>query len=250
MNIVLKIGYNGTGYNGFQKQRNIDNTIENILEQSIIKITKEPITIIGASRTDSGVHAMGQMIQFKTSKKIPYKKYVPILNNLLPETIRIYESYCVLDDFHVRYEVLKKKYIYRIDINKVPNVFMMPFAYHFSKFLDIKKMIKALKTIEGKHDFRAFCGTGSSVKTYVRQIFEAVLLKDNNIITISVTGSGFLYNMVRIIAGTVIDIGRGFLKEDVFLKSFSTLRRKTLGKTAPSKGLVLQEIIYKQGVLI
>lgn len=249
MNIVLKVGYNGTGYNGFQKQKNTDNTIEHILEQSIMKVVEEPLTIIGASRTDSGVHALGQMIQFRTHKKIPYKKYVPILNNLLPETIRVYESYCVSDDFYVRYQVLKKRYIYRIDINKVPNVFMLPFTYHFSQFLDIEKMTKALKNIEGKHNFRAFCATGSSIKNHVRHIFEAILFEDNNIITLSITGNGFLYNMIRIIAGTLVDIGRGFLNEDVFLKSFNTLRRETLGKTAPSKGLMLQEIIYKKGVL-
>ena len=114
MNIVLKVGYNGTGYNGtgyngFQRQKNTDNTIEHILEQSIMKVVEEPLMIIGASRTDSGVHAQGQMIQFRTRKKIPYEKYVPILNNLLPETIRVYESYSVPDDFHVRYQVLKKK---------------------------------------------------------------------------------------------------------------------------------------------
>ncbi|AMP21352.1 hypothetical protein AZF37_09500 [endosymbiont 'TC1' of Trimyema compressum] len=249
MNIVLKVGYNGNGYNGFQRQKNTDNTIEHILEQSIMKVVEEPLTIIGASRTDSGVHAQGQMIQFRTRKKIPYEKYVPILNDLLPETIRIYESYFVPDDFHVRYQVLKKKYLYRIDINKVPNVFVLPFTYHFSQSLDIEKMTKAFKTIEGEHNFRAFCATGSSVKTHVRQIFEAVLFEDNNIITLSITGNGFLYNMIRIIAGTLVDIGRGFLKEDVFLKSFNTLRRETLGKTAPSKGLVLQEIIYEKGVL-
>ena len=249
MNIVLKIGYNGTCYNGFQKQKNTDNTIEHILEQFLIKITEEPITIIGASRTDSGVHAMGQIIQFRTCKKIPYKKYIPILNNILPETIRIYESYHVSYDFHARYHALKKKYLYRIDTNKVPSIFELPFAYHFSKPLDIGKMIKALKTIEGKHNFKAFCSAGSFVKTHVRQIFEAILFEDNNIITLSITGNGFLYNMIRIIAGTLIDIGRGFLREDVFLKSFNTLKRKTLGKTAPSKGLILQEIIYKKGAL-
>ena len=216
MNIVLKVGYNGTGFNGFQRQKNTENTIEHILEQAIIGVVEEPITIIGASRTDSGVHALGQMVQFATTKTIPYDKYVPILNNRLSNSIRVYESYCVADDFHVRYQVQKKNYLYKIDMNRVPDVFTLPFTYHFPQNLDLKKMARALKTIEGEHNFKAFCATGSSVKTHVRHIYEAELVEDNNIITLSITGNGFLYNMIRIIAGTLVDIGRGFLNEDVF----------------------------------
>ena len=249
MNVVLKIGYNGTGFNGFQRQKNTENTIEHQLEKTISEIVEAPSTIIGASRTDAGVHALGQMVQFKTSKTIPYDKYVPILNNRLPDTIRVYNSYCVADDFRVRSQVLTKNYLYKIDINKVPNVFMLPFTYHFPQSLDIIKMTRALETIEGKHNFKAFCASGSSVKNHIRHIYEARLVADNNIITLSITGNGFLYNMIRIIAGTLVDVGRGFLNEDVFLKSFNTLRRETLGKTAPSKGLVLKEIVYEKGVL-
>ena len=249
MNIVLKIGYNGAGFNGFQRQKNTDNTIEHQVEKIIREIVEEPITIIGASRTDAGVHALGQMIQFTTIKTIPYDKYVPILNNRLPDSIRVYKSYCVADDFHVRYQVLNKNYLYRIDMNKVPDVFTLPFTYHFPQSLDITKMTRALKTIEGEHNFKAFCASGSSVKNHYRHIYEAKLVEGNNIITLSITGNGFLYNMIRIIAGTLVDIGRGFLNEDVFLKSFNTLRRETLGKTAPSKGLLLKEIVYEEGVL-
>lgn len=248
-NIVMKIGYMGTKYNGFQKQNDIDNTIQGLIESGLSKAFKEDVKIIGASRTDGGVHAKGQIIQFKEVKEIALSKYVYILNNYLPEDIRAYSA-CIMEgdlDFHVRYSSIGKKYIYRVDNNRVPSLMYLPFSLHYPYDIDISKMEVALRTIIGEHDFTAFASRFSNRKNMVRTVYKASLKKyDNGIIEIIVEGNGFLHNMVRIIVGSLLDIGRGIYDTDIFLKAYKDRDRKKLGKTAKAGGLMLDEIYYKE----
>lgn len=246
MKIVLKIGYIGTGFGGFQKQKNNPRTIQGLLEAALGILFGCEVKVFGAGRTDKGVHSVGQMVHFTPPKRLETKNYPYILNNMLPEDLRVYEAYEMEDDFHVRYSAIAKKYIYSIDCNKVPLVKEIPFALHYPYPLDLEKIKRAGAHLLGTHDFSAFASTYSSVEDRTRTIYSLDIEKDDrNLLKITIVGNGFLHNMVRIIAGTLIDIGRGKLKEDIFIEAFETGNRKILGKTAKAKGLSLEEITYK-----
>lgn len=248
-NIIVEIGYIGTDYQGFQKQTHTRNTIQTIIEDTLYKVFKERVKVIGASRTDKGVHALAQMIQFEEVKYVEEDKYVYILNNELPKDIRAYRAFEGKRGFHVQYSSLKKRYSYKIDNNRVPILTRIPFALHFPYQLEIERMKEALKTIKGCHDFRAFASRYSAVENCCRTIFHAELNKyKEGIIEIIIEGDGFLHNMVRIIAGSLLDIGRQTYGIDIFLKAFETKNRKDLGKTAKAKGLTLDRIYYEEEV--
>lgn len=206
--IKLTVAYDGTNYHGWQVQPN-GITIEGILNQALTELTREPITVIGASRTDSGVHALGNVAVFDTTAKIPPEKISYALNQRLPEDIVVRHSCEVPLDFHPRRCASKKTYEYKI-LNRT---FPMPAhrldCYFTYRRLDLDKMRQAAAYLVGEHDFQSFCSIHSQAETTVRTIYNLTVSREQDLITIRVTGSGFLYNMVRIIAGTLLQAGTG-----------------------------------------
>lgn len=242
--VKLVVAYDGTNYRGWQVQNNGE-TIESMLNRAISSLTGEDIHVMGSSRTDSGVHAMGNVAVFDTEARMAADKFSYALNQRLPEDIRIQNSCEVPSDFHPRYQKTVKTYEYRILNREFP----LP-AYrlntHFTyRPLDIARMQEAAQYLEGEHDFQSFCAAGAQVKTTVRTIYELTVEKEGDLIVIRVTGNGFLYNMVRIIAGTLMKVGMGEWEPERMTEILEGRDRKLAGQTAPAKGLTLMEIHFK-----
>jgi tRNA pseudouridine38-40 synthase len=242
-NVKLIIEYDGTNYHGWQAQSNAK-TVQGTIERAIHGLTGEQITITGSSRTDQGVHAFGQVANFITESNIPGDRFSYALNRMLPEDIVIKKSEEVSMDFHARYRSKGKKYRYLIYNDSFPSAIYRNRAYHISHQLDIDEMKKAVCFFKGTHDFSAFRSVGSSVKTSVRTIFDANLTKMEDNICFEVSGDGFLYNMVRIMVGTLVDIGMGRIKAEDIPHIIESLDRKRAGRTAPPQGLYLVEVYY------
>jgi tRNA pseudouridine38-40 synthase len=242
-NIKLIIEYNGTNYSGWQSQKN-RTTIQNIIESCLSSLTKESIKIYGSGRTDSGVHAYGQVASFKSSSKIPPDKYSYALNQKLPDDIVIVKSELVPDDFHARYSAIKKEYIYKIYNSVFPSAIHRNHIYRIRQQLDIDRMRNACRHFYGKHDFSSFMSTGSDVINTEREIFKSEIIKKDDIITYNIIGNGFLYNMVRIIVGTLIEAGTGKIKPDKIQEILKSKDRSQSGKTAPPHGLYLNKVYY------
>lgn len=241
--VRLTVAYDGTNYCGWQVQPN-GITVQEVLNQCLSEFTGEKIETIGASRTDAGVHALGNVAVFDTEMRMPGDKFSFALNQRLPEDIRIQKSEEVDADFHPRYVKSRKTYEYRILNRRFP-IPTERFYSHFTYIpLDIEKMREAADYLVGEHDFKSFCGTGAQVKTTVRTVKEIQIEKDEDKITIRITGEGFLYNMVRIIAGTLMDIGGGLYPPQKMQEILEAKDRKKAGPTAPARGLTLMEIQY------
>lgn len=251
--IKLTVAYDGTNYCGWQIQPN-GITIEEVLNQVITKVTGTKTTVIGASRTDSGVHALGNVAVFDTESEIPGEKMCHALNQKLPEDIVITHSEEVPLDFHPRYCETQKTYEYHIINSRIP-IPTQRFNNYFVSFqLDIEKMREAASYLVGEHDFASFCSAGAGVESTVRTIYSLEVLEvpscsikeiANKQIVIRITGNGFLYNMVRIIVGTLVNVGRGFREPEEVKKMLVAKDRKLAGVTAPPQGLVLMNIEYK-----
>ena len=241
--VKLIVAYDGTNYCGWQVQPN-EITIEGVLNKHISELTGEDIKVIGASRTDSGVHALGNVAVFDTESGIPGEKFSFALNQRLPEDIRIQESCQVADDFHPRYCDTIKTYEYKI-LNRR---FDMPTERLYSTFvyypLDIDKMKRAAAVLVGEHDFKSFCSSRSQVENTVRTITDITIDKVGDMIHIRISGNGFLYNMVRIIVGTLMKIGLGIWPEDCMESILEAKDRTKAGPKAEAKGLTLVEIKY------
>lgn len=242
--IKLTIAYDGTNYCGWQIQPN-GITIEEILNKALSKMMGEEILIIGASRTDSGVHAMGNVAVFDTETTIPAEKIAVALNQRLPEDIVITKSEEVPLDFHPRYCDCSKTYEYHIINTRIPVPTKRLTNYFVSYVLDIEKMRQAASYLIGEHDFVSFCNVRTDVENTVRTITALDILTNGNEITIRITGNGFLYNMVRIIVGTLIRVGRGFYEPEKVKEILEAKDRKAAGVTAPAHGLMLVEIKYE-----
>ena len=242
--IKLTIAYDGTNYCGWQVQPN-GITIEEVLNKALKKLTGEDILVIRASRTDSGVHAMGNVAVFDTETTIPPEKIAVALNQRLPEDIVIVKSEEVAADFHPRYCDCSKTYEYHILNTRVPVPTKRLTNYFVSYVLDIEKMRKAASYLVGEHDFVSFCNVRTDVESTVRTITALDILTNGNEITIRITGNGFLYNMVRIIVGTLIRVGRGFYEPEKVKEILEAIDRKAAGVTAPANGLMLVEIKYE-----
>lgn len=241
--VKLTVAYDGSNYCGWQIQPN-GITVQEVLNQCLSEFTGEKIETIGASRTDAGVHALGNVAVFDTEMRMPGDKFSFALNQRLPEDIRIQKSEEVDADFHPRYVKSRKTYEYRILNRRFP-IPTERFYSHFTYIpLDIEKMREAADYLVGEHDFKSFCGTGAQVKTTVRTVKEIQIEKDEDKITIRITGEGFLYNMVRIIAGTLMDIGGGLYPPEKMQEILEAKDRKKAGPTAPARGLTLMEIQY------
>ena len=241
--IKLIVSYDGTNYCGWQKQPN-GITIEEVLNKALSSLCGEEIEVIGASRTDSGVHAFGNLAVFDTRMKMEAAKFAFALNQRLPEDIRIQESEEADLAWHPRKCDCVKTYIYRI-LNRKINIPTERLYAHFCYFrLDIDKMREASGYFIGTHDFTSFCSQKTQAQSPVRTIHSLEVLKDEEMITIVVSGDGFLYNMIRIIAGTLIKVGTGVYPPDYVKQIFKAKNRRMAGQTMPARGLTLVEIEY------
>ena len=241
--IGMVVAYDGTNYSGWQIQPN-GITIQGILNEELTRLLGEKIEVQGASRTDAGVHALGNVCVFDTSSRIPGEKFSYALNQSLPEDIRIQLSEEVEPDFHPRYADSEKTYEYRI-LNRrfpVPTERLYSYFYHYK--LDERLMQEAASFLIGEHDFASFCGSGAQVKSTVRTITRAEAERDGDMVIITVSGTGFLYNMVRIIAGTLIEIGNGQYPPERMKDILDAREREAAGPTAPARGLTLMCIEY------
>lgn len=242
-NIKLTIEYDGTLYSGWQKQNNAK-TVQETIEKALSKILKAEVSITGSSRTDSGVHAKGMVANFFTDSRIPAEKFREAINTKLPDDIAIIKSEEVDLDFHARYLSKGKTYCYTI-INRYEKVALYKnYSYHVREKLDLELMNKCCKMFIGKHDFSAFKAAGSSVKTSVRTISDLHIKKEDDFIKIYVTADGFLYNMVRIIVGTLIEVGQNKRSIETVKKAINSCNREDAGYCVPPSGLILEKVYY------
>lgn len=237
------VAYDGTNYCGWQVQPN-GISIQQVLNEAISDLFKENIECVGASRTDAGVHSLGNVAVFDVDTRMPAEKICYALNQRLPEDIVVQASYEVDDDFHPRYESSQKTYQYKILNRKMPDPTARKDTFHYYYPLDVDKMRAAAGYLVGQHDFTSFSSVKAQVKSRVRTVYYCRVSKENDIITIEICGSGFLYNMVRIIAGTLIKVGAGEIAPEEMLTILNGRNRELAGPTAPAHGLTMVGIQY------
>lgn len=242
-NIKLILNFDGTSYHGWQIQAE-QQTVQGMLRSAIRQVMHEDITPVGCGRTDSGVHASGYVCSFHTSSAIPTERIPYALNVKLPEDIVCVGAFEEAEDFSANRSAKAKTYRYTIDNGAFSDVFALRYAWHYKYPLNFEDMKRAAEHFCGTHDFIGFASSGFSVKTTVRTIYSVSLTKENNLITIDVTGNGFLYNMVRIIVGTLVYVGIGRISPDDIEDIISSRNRDRAGITAPAKGLCLKEVFY------
>lgn len=243
--IKLTVAYDGTNYCGWQVQPN-GVTIEEVLNKAICRLTGEEIQVIGASRTDSGVHALGNVAVFDTESRIPAERFSYALNQRLPEDIVVVKSEEVSKEWHPRYQNSLKTYEYHIMNTKIPIPTKRLYNCFVSFDLDVKRMRQGAEYLLGEHDFAAFCCIRTNAKTTVRTITDLQIEQNGEEIIIRITGNGFLYNMVRIIAGVLIRVGRGFYEPEKVRELLEGSKRKKEAVTAPAQGLCLVGIVYEE----
>ena len=245
MQYLLNISYKGTNYAGWQRQENAI-TIQQKIEEALRMIYKQPISVTGASRTDAGVHALGQKCAFSIeNQSIPVEKLPYALNVNLPDDISVTWAKKVADAFHPIFDAKNKTYIYRIYNEEFRNPLVFDISWHVYYKLNVDDMAYAARYYEGKHDFSAFCAAGGSAKTHEREIYSSKVYKEENMICFEVNGSGFLYNMVRIMAGTLMYVGCGKIDKESLPRIIASMERKNGGITAPPQGLCLKEVYYE-----
>lgn len=240
----LVVAYDGTNYSGWQYQDNAP-TIEGELNRALSRLLRQEIVVMGASRTDAGVHAYGNVAVFDADTSIPGDRLKLALNPYLPDDIKVVDSAVAAEDFHPRYCDTEKTYEYKILNSRNPLPTMRLYSYWYNRPLDVEKMNQAAALIPGEKDFKSFCAAGAQVKTTIRKVTGCEVLRAGEMITIRIRGEGFLYNMVRIIAGTLIRIGEGFWEPEQISEIIGACDRTKAGPTAPPQGLTLVEIIYK-----
>ncbi len=241
--ILLTVSYDGTAYAGWQWQDNAV-SVQQRLEEALVKLIGATVRVTGASRTDAGVHALGQRAHFDTASRIPPEKYPFALNTCLPPDIRVLDGREVPGSFHARFDAMGKRYTYRIHNAPHASALYRNVTAHVPYRLDVERMREALGALLGTHDFAAFEASGGTAKTTVRTLTEASLTQEGPLLTLTVCGNAFLYNMVRIIAGTMLDIGMGRKPPDAFQEALETRNRLSLGITAPACGLELTKVFY------
>lgn len=241
--IKLTVAYDGTDYCGWQVQPN-GMTVEEILNRELSALTGEEVKVIGASRTDAGVHAEGNVAVFDTETGIPAERIAYALNCRLPEDIVAVKSEEVPGDWHPRYQCSVKTYEYRILNREMPDPVCRRSTVHISYPLNLGDMRTAAGYLKGEHDFKSFCSPHTEVKETVRTVHSLEIEKEGDIITVRISGNGFLYNMVRIIVGTLINVGRGACPPEKVKEILVARDRRKAAATAPAKGLVLKYIRY------
>ena len=247
--ILLTVEYDGTNYAGWQRQLN-GLAVQQVLEEALQKATREHIVVTGASRTDAGVHALGQAVHFDTESRIPPEKYPFVLNTMLPRDVRVHAGREVPEGFHARFMTCGKRYTYRIVNSLHASAIRRNTHVHVPLALDLTPMQEAAKQLLGTHDYAAFQAAGGTAKTTVRTITSAELIRQGDEIILTVEGDAFLYNMVRIIAGTLIEIGLHRRTVDAFSEAYETLDRLSLGVTAPPQGLELTKVYYPEAAFV
>ncbi len=242
--VKMVVAYDGTNYSGWQLQKNAI-TIEEKLNNALSELLSEEIRVTGASRTDAGVHSLGNVCIFDTATRIPAEKIAFALNSRLPEDIVVQESGEVAMDFHPRAGKSSKTYEYRILNRQMPDPTKRRDTYFYHYELDADAMNRGAKYLVGEHDFKSFCSVHAQVETTVRTIYDCSVTRDGDLIRIRVTGNGFLYNMVRIIAGTLIEVGAGKRKPEEVREMLEKTDRCAAGPTAPAHGLTMIGIEYQ-----
>ncbi|SDP62786.1 tRNA pseudouridine(38-40) synthase TruA [Selenomonas ruminantium] len=244
-NIALKVAYDGTAYHGFQRQSPPVTAVQNVLERKLAVIFGDTIELAASGRTDAGVHAYGQVVNFFTNGSIPIDKVPMAANSLLPDDIVVKEAWEADFDFSARHSAKAKTYIYRIQQGATPNPLTARYAWYERRPLDINLMQQALAMLEGTHDFSAFRAAGGAPMSPVRTIYEAkVEEKPGNLLEFTIYGNGFLYHMVRNIIGTVANVGLGRISLERFAEIFASLDRHQASATAPACGLYLYRVEY------
>lgn len=243
-NIKMIIEYDGTRYKGWQKQKDGISTIQEKIENVLSKMTGETIQVIGCGRTDAGVHAENYIANFQTECTWSTDAILDYLYEYLPEDIVVKSAKDTTERFHARYKVKSKTYIYRINNNRFRNVFNRKYVYHSDVALDINKMKEGAKKLIGTHDFKSFTSLKSDTKSTVRTINFINITENEGLMEIEVNGNSFLLNMVRIIVGTLMELGKGNLKPEDILKILNEKKRSEAGPIAQAKGLCIKEIEY------
>ncbi|MEF9878745.1 MAG: tRNA pseudouridine(38-40) synthase TruA [Clostridia bacterium] len=243
--VLLTLSYDGTAYAGWQRQQNAM-TVQQKVEDAFYKLTGEQISMMGASRTDAGVHALGQCAHFDTLSRIPADKLPFALNTCLPRDIRILGGRDVPANFHARFDAKGKRYTYRIHNERHASALYRNLYAHVPQRLDVALMQQSLTLLVGTHDFAAFQAAGGTARSTLRTIRELSLTQQGNDLTLTISGNAFLYNMVRIIVGSMLDIGSKRVAPNVFELALATGDRLKLGVTAPACGLELTEVFYER----
>lgn len=237
--------YDGSRYDGWQKQGNTDNTIQGKLESILFKLNGSPVEVHGSGRTDAGVHAKAQVANFHMDTSMEEEGIRAYFNQYLPEDIAVLSVAIVPDKFHSRLNAVEKTYLYQIEMAPKKDVFERKYLYGLGKRLSIKRMEKAAAYLLGEHDFKSFCANKKMKKSTVRTISNITFEREGSRMLIRFTGDGFLYHMVRILAGTLIEVGLGDRKPEEMKEILLKLDRQAAGFTAPPEGLFLEEVSYK-----
>lgn len=254
-NIKLVISYDGGKYNGWQKQGNTSNTIQGKLEENLSKFVGEGIELSGSGRTDAGVHAIAQVANFHVSEEGFYQLYQKYesddeirnaFNNFLPKDIKIIKWEEADERFHARLNATGKHYSYRIDVGEIPDIFQRNYTARFAEHLDIDKMRMGAEYFIGEHDFKSFCSNKKTKKSTIRIVTTINLSMVNKILRMDFYGNGFLYNMIRIMVGTLIEVGRGNIQPEDIQTIIEAKDRSCAGFMAPASGLFLEEVYYEK----
>ncbi len=241
--IKLTIAYDGTAYNGWQVQKN-GRTVQQELEKAVMKVFKKKHRVYGASRTDAGVHARAQAAHFKAPPGVPLERIPRALNAVLPESIAVTRAEEAPPDFHSRFDAKSKRYRYYILNSRCRDPFSEKYSWRVPYRLDVPLMRKEAAVLKGKHDFKSFQARDKRERPSVRTIFDIGITKRKSSLVIDIEGDGFLYNMVRNIVGTLVEVGRGYFPPGSMRKILENRDRTTAGLTAPAKGLFLEEVKY------
>ena len=243
-NIRLTVSYDGTAYNGFQRQNPPQVAVQNVLEEKLAAVCGDSVELAASGRTDSGVHAMGQVVNFFTDGTIPLDRLPRAVNSILPPDIVVLDAAEADRDFSARHSAKSKIYIYRILQGYIPDPFERNYSWNIHKELDTESMEKCLHMIEGTHDFSAFRAAGGPPVSPVRTIYEASLEKKGRIVELKFFANGFLYHMVRNLVGTIANVGMGRTSVQRFGEIMASLDRNQAGATAPARGLYLYKVNY------
>lgn len=247
-NFKAVIGYEGTKYQGWQRQERTDMTIQGKLENVLSRLDGRNVEVIGSGRTDAGVHAEGQVANFYLNSEKSVDHIMQYCNRFLPEDIVVSSLEEVSERFHARYLAERKTYRYRVDTGMVPDVFSRRYVYHFSQQLDLELMRKAAVILCGTHDFKAFTSNKKMKKSSVRTLEEIRIEQHNNELWLTFIGNGFLYNMVRILVGTLLEVGIGARKPEEMTVILQSKNRESAGPMAPAQGLTLVSVEYPETV--
>lgn len=243
-NFMLTLSYDGSRYHGWQRQGNTENTIQQRLESALSRVLSQPVEISGSGRTDAGAHAKMQVASFKADTALTADEILAGLRALLPEDIAAHSLSDAPPRFHARLSCTGKTYVYRVQNSPVPNVFERKYMYRIDEELDLEKMRSAAKLLLGEHDFSAFCSNKRMKKTAVRRVDEIRIDALGSELRFTVSGNGFLYNMVRIIVGSLLEVGARRMTQEALAAALESKKRENAGPTAPACGLCLYEVRY------